>query len=696
MEGLENDLSEIVGERVTVSHFERSLYTGDLMPIPRIIKTLFKTMPDAVVKANTLEEVCAVLSYCNRNNIPVVPRGAGTSGLLGAVPKKGGVVLDLRNLSKVIGIDKDKETVTTETGITWWELDRELRIEGLTLRSYPSSARSATVAGWIMGNGLGIGTLKYGPVSEQIISAELVLADGTVKEYTKGQGLEWFMESEGILGIITKVCLRVRRLPQSISHHLIYFEDIKDLFDFVNSLVNTSPYPYAEEFFDHQYLNLLRESGYEVTDFGPGSGTVLVTYEGEKEEVEEGGKVVERLIPQFHGKEIEGGEGEWQHRFNMLRVRRAVPTVIPSSVHVPLSNLNQFYPGMNKLKKRPIGLLGHVISNSEVMLMPMVATNEKKTTEFVLALHTPRELSNLAVSVGGKPGGGLGVWNAPYKKQIFSKEKLEEVKEKKKELDARGTLNPGMWLDSPLFLNPGIYQIAMTVASIVDKIIPSKVRKPELPEFLEEISTCSQCGYCMNYCPTRQEWISSTPRGRILMTKELLGGQSLQHQKVTTEYLNAIFQCTLCGRCKVDCNVDIKSPALWRDLRSELVKHGFELESLKGLASSIDQTHNVVSRPNEQRGRWTSRLTLPYELDKKEKTKVIYFVGCTVSFYPMVQDIARSFAQILDTVGIDFAIMSGEEWCCGFPLLVAGYKEETVKVMRHNIDKVKEMGADTR
>lgn len=685
---LENGLREIVGERVTTNSFERWFYTSDLMSIPKVIKALFKTMPDAVVKANIVEEVCSILSYCTRNGIPVVPRGAGTSGLFGAVPKKGGVVLDLRNLSGVIEIDRNGETVTTEAGITWWELDRRLGIQGLTLRSYPSSARSATVAGWIMGNGLGIGTLKYGPVSEQLLSAEVVLADGTVKEYIRGQGLEWFMESEGVLGIITKVCLRVRLLPQSTSHQLIYFEDMKDLFGVVNPLANTSPCPYAVEIFDHKYLDLIKESGYQVTDFGPRGGTVLVTYEGEKEEVEEGKRAVERLELQFHGEEREGAEEEWQQRFNMLRVRRAAPTVIPSSVHIPLGNLNQFYLGLDKLKKRPIGLLGHVTSNSDCMAMPMVVTNEKKLVEYILALHTPREISNLALSLGGKPGGGLGVWNAPYKKQILSKPKLAEIKKRKKELDSKGILNPGMWLNPPLFLNPVIYQIAMAAVSIIDRIIPGKVSKREIPAFLEEISACSQCGYCMNYCPTKQEWLSTTPRGRILMTKN-----SRNPKKITQDYVRAIFDCSLCGRCKVDCSVDIKSPQMWVDLRADLVKNGFELECLKALTTNIEQTYNIASKPNDQRANWTRRLKLPYELEKKTKAKVVYYVGCITSFYPMVHDIARSFVQILSMAGIDFTILGGREWCCGYPLLSAGYKEAAAKSMEHNIDIIKEIGA---
>jgi Fe-S oxidoreductase/FAD/FMN-containing dehydrogenase len=685
---LENDLREIVGERVTTSHFERWFYTSDLIPVPNWVKSLFKTMPTAVVKPKTVLEIGAILSYCSRNQIPVVPRGGGSSALFGAVPKKGGIVLDLTDLSQVIKVNKDGELVTTEAGITWWELDKSLKKEDLTLRSYPSSARSATVGGWIMGSGLGIGSLKYGPVFEQITWAEVVLSDGTVKEYTKGQGLEWFFETEGILGIVTKVCLRVRRLPESTSHHLLYFGDIKDLFDFVNALANTSPCPYAIEIFDHKYLGLLKAADYKITDFGSNSAVVLVTYEGDREEVDKGRRVVEKLAGQFNGETREGAEEEWKQRFNMLRVRRAVPTVIPSSVHVPLTSLNQFYSGLNKLKKRPIGLLGHVVSNSEGMLMPMLVSNENKVIEYTFALHTPREISNLALSLGGKPGGGLGVWNAPYKNKILSKQKVEEIKKRKRELDSKGILNPGMWLDPPLLFRPSVYQSAMAVTSILDRFLPTSVGKPEEQGFTREFAACVQCGYCMGYCPTRQQWLSTTPRGRILMTKNLWNSK-----KITQDYVKSIFQCSLCGRCKVDCSVDIKSPGMWVELRSELVKIGFELDSLKAVTATIDETHNIAAKPNEQRAGWTRRLKLPYELEKKAGAEVIYFVGCLTSFYPMVQDIARSFAQILDSSGVDFTILGGEEWCCGYPLISAGHKEAAVKSMEHNIDRIKEMGA---
>ena len=692
---LEKDLKGIVGDRVTTSEFERWFYTSDIMHIPRGIRALFKTMPSAIVRPATADQVSAIISYCQQHAIPVVPRGAGSSGLFGVVPKKGGLVLDLMDLVQVMEVDTGQEAVTAEAGVTWWQLERRLNQRGLSLRSYPSSARAATLGGWVMTSGLGIGSLKYGPVFGHLLSAEVVLADGSVREYAVGGGLERFFETEGMLGILTKLTLKVRKIPELTSHHLVYFDDMKNLFQALIFLANTEPCPYSIEVLDHKYLALLNASGYAVTDFSPGSGLLLATYDGEREEVEEGKRHLEKLASLYRGVEREGAEREWQQRFNMLRVKRAVPSIIPSSVYVPLDSVERFYSGLERLSKRSVGLLGHVISNSECNLMPMVATDEKRAMEYVFALHTPREVSNLALSLGGRPGGGIGVWNAPYKNELLGKGRIAEIKRIKDELDPKKIMNPGMWLEPPFLFRPRVYQFVMGVASKLDRILPARIGKVEADGFEKEISTCVQCGYCMNFCPTRQGWLSSTPRGRILMTGKLFLEHPQRHKKLIPEYLERIFQCTLCGRCGVDCSVDIKSRPMWLGVRNYLTKNGLEIESLKSLTRVIDEMHNIAARPNEQRANWVSRLKLPYELRAKKTAELVYYVGCVASFFPMAQPAARAFAQILDAAGIDFAIVGGEEWCCGFPLMAAGLNEASEKFIRHNIERIEEMGAKT-
>lgn len=691
---LKEELKDIAGDRVTTNPFERWFYTSDIMHIPGVIKWIVQSMPSAVVKPADTQQVSAVMQYCYQKRIPIVPRGAGTSGLFGSVPKHGGVVLDLTALNEIVNIDKDRDFVTAEAGVTWWQLEKELNLKGLSLMSYPSSALSATLGGWVMTGGLGIGSLKYGPVSGHVHSAEIVMPDGTVPEYTDGHLLKSLLSTEGMLAVITKLTLKVRKIPECSSHHLIYFNDIKDLFSITANLAHDGQCPYDLELMDSKYLNLLKTGGYAVTRFAEGGGVLLATYDGSSEEVGKGQDMLDRLVKLYHGNEREGAEAEWGQRFNMLRVKRAMPSLILASVYIPLREMGNFNAKLGNIKKRTMGLTGHAISSTECNLMPVIETDQRKTVEYLLSLHNPREISNLALSMGGKPGGGTGVWNAPYKNQILGKERIREIRELKALHDPLSILNPGMWNNPPLLFHPQVYQLAMGVASIADRL-PTRSGKMEPAGFKQELSNCVQCGYCMNYCPTKQTWLSSTPRGRILMTGELLKDGRKLDEAFKPDYLNRIFQCTLCGRCSIDCSVGIKSREMWLGVRDYLVKNGLQLESLKAMTAMVNDIHNISGRPNEQRINWTSRVKLPYDLKTKRKAEIVYFVGCVSSFFPVAQGVARAFVQIMDSAGLDFTIVGGDEWCCGFPLMSAGESASAEKCISHNIERLKEMGART-
>jgi len=685
---LERDLREIVGDRVATSGFERWFYTADFVPIPRWVTSFFTTMPAAVVKPRTAEEVGRLLRYCNDKNIPVVPRGAATSGLFGAVPKRGGVVLDLRGMSAVTEIDAAARSVTAQAGLTWWELGRRLEEAGLALKSYPSSARSATLGGWVMGSGLGIGSLPYGPVYDHILSMEVAFADGTVRTLSRGQGLDRLCGTEGTLGIVTAVSLAVRRAPEGVSSDLVCFGDMKDLFDFVRELAVGEELPYALEISDHRYLSLVRQAGYDVTDVPPGGGTVLVAWDSAEKGSGAGTKSVRTLASRHRGEMRDGADEEWNQRFNMLRIRRAAPTVLPVGVHVPLEGLDGFYTGLGRLRKRPLGFMGHVVSRDDCMVMSLLVTDRDDPVEFGLALTVPARIFALARSAGGRPAGGIGVWNAPYAGEVLSPERVDEIEKLKKELDPGGILNPGMWSGAPLPFRPVIHRVAMRMAAVLDRIHPER---PAPSGADTGFSACVQCGYCMDSCPTRGEWVSSTPRGRILMTREVLGKGPA---KATPEYLKSVFACTLCGRCAVDCSVSIDSPGMWIDLRSDLVGKGMELDCLKAVAAVVNATHNTAGKPNDQRANWARRLRLRPD-DHRTQGRIVYFTGCVTSFFPMVQDIARSFVRIADEARFDVTLLGGQEWCCGYPLISAGHRDAAAAAMRHNIDAVKATGAKT-
>ena len=695
---LERDLMELVGDRVTTDEFERWFYRSDMAPIPAEFKTLFHTMPSAVVRPITGEEVSKVVAYCNERGIPVVPRGGGSSGLLGSVPKKGGIVLDLLGLSEVIEMNETGKTVVAEAGITWWNLDGRLRKRGLTVKSYPSSAKSATVGGWIMTSGEGIGSLKYSRVHDQIPWADVVLPDGSIKRFSKGRGLHDFFQSEGIFGIMTKVELEVRDIPNAASRQLIYFSKIESLLEAAATLVRIEPRPYSIEVFDHHYLSLVKASGYHTPDFEAGSGFALVAFEGEKEEIDQGRRKLGKLLGAIGGVEKEGAEQEWEQRLFLFRVRRAVPTIMLSDAVIPIDKLRSFYSGLGKLRKRTMSLVGYITSTEEVTFLPMYVTDERKLIEFAFSLHTPRDIADLALDVGGYPGGGLGVWNAPYKSKVLSSEERARRKDRKRAFDPKNIMNPGMWIDGPIISSSAFYRFATSILSLGDRALPKRtenVGEIAYEDFIEEARACVQCGYCVSVCPTNQGWLSTTPRGKLLALKNFFLDRSYNQRKITQEFVNRVYECTMCGRCEEDCTVRIRSPELWESLRCDLQGNGFSLDPIESLVNVLVDNRNAAGKALGKQGDWLRRARLSFNPTEREKAKVVYFVGCNTAYFSMAHPIAQSLAQILDVMREDFATMGGEEWCCGFPLLVAGKHNRAREFVRHNIDKVKELGAET-
>ena len=686
-------LKKIGNSHLTTNAFDCLPYSGDILYLPNLVKRMMDPFPIAIARPTKVTQIAEIVEFCNSNRIPVIARGGGSSGLFASVPKKGGLVLETLDLKTIIDIDREQETVTVQAGITWWELEKNLNKKGLTLRSYPSSAPSATVGGWVMTSGLGIGSLKYGSVFDQIISLDIVDANGKIKEYNQNTGMEQFYESEGMLGIVTQLELKVRSIPEYIAHHLYSFNSIDCLFQAISIITQFENIPYSIEFFDGKYVSMLKNSGYTVKEVTPEGGILLVTLDGTERNVSRS----ELSLKTISNTSTELGRAEadaqWKERFNILKVRRSAPSMFPCSVYSPLQQLPTLYKQVNKRNKRIGGTVGFIVTKDQCNFMPMIVTNEKHPIEYMFSLHTPREVSNLAISLGGKPGGGVGVWNAPYRTNIFGKQRFSKFKDYKRIVDINNTFNPGSWLDPPVLFTPTVYQATMQVASLLDRVLPDDQKPKDSAGYQAELNNCVQCGYCVNFCPTKQDWLSATPRGRILAMRELLRIKS--NTKFNLEIANQVYECTMCGRCGTGCSVDIQSREMWLGVRHHLNTLGLTPNSLKQVINTVDNHHNIAGRSNDLRANWVNRTKLPYDLKNKKKAPIVYFVGCVASFFPSAQSPARAFVQILNQAGIDFTIAAGEEWCCGFPTLVAGDKDVTRKTFQHNIDRIKDIGAST-
>lgn len=209
----------------------------------------------------------------------------------------------------------------------------------------------------------------------------------------------------------------------------------------------------------------------------------------------------------------------------------------------------------------------------------------------------------------------------------------------------------------------------------------------------DEVAKCNKCGFCLPSCPIYlvEKTEPASPRGRNAITRAVIEGRL----EWSPEIEKSIFSCLGCGACTAACFPKVETKDLVFRNRECLVGEGIYPKIADHLAKTLDGAHNISDDDNEERGEWQELIKdLPEHAFEKEHAEVIFFVGCVASFYPMVQRIPVNMAKIMDKAGVDFSILGGEEWCCGFPLIGAGMPEKMQTLMEHNLNKVKEVGAE--
>lgn len=192
-------------------------------------------LPYFIVQPKTTEEVSKVMKICHSYKVPVVPRGGGSGTQGGAATLYGGILLDLTKMDEIIDIDKTSLILTAQPGINGRVLEDELNKHGLMLAHYPSSVDIATLGGYIAARGSGVMSTKYGKAEDMVLSVELVLPDGRIVEtlsvpnHASGPGLlQLFVGSEGTLGVITKIRMRLDPIPEKRLFRMIKFNNIHE------------------------------------------------------------------------------------------------------------------------------------------------------------------------------------------------------------------------------------------------------------------------------------------------------------------------------------------------------------------------------------------------------------------------------------------------------------------------------------
>ena len=285
------------------------------------------------------------------------------------------------------------------------------------------------------------------------------------------------------------------------------------------------------------------------------------------------------------------------------------------------------------------------------------------------------------------------------------------------------SLNYPLWSVSGLFLatlvafipyNKKLWHILTIPVVMFINLMPEQAFKPgtqktPLPLSVKDLialDSCVKCGSCVDVCPiyAQTQQLENTMGGFFTNLKSfirkayglpmILFGPT-KTENIPKEYSEHSYLCTLCGRCAMVCPAFIDTKGLRMSARGFMVEKGVYPHIMNQVAETLNRVHNISGEPSEDRPMWVQALSeAPKDMFQRERAKVVYFVGCVASYFPMTKRIPQSFVQIMDKAGVDFTLLGGEEWCCGFPLIAAGMKKDAEVLIQHNLEKVKEKGAE--
>jgi D-lactate dehydrogenase (cytochrome) len=439
-------LREIVGqEHVSTDELDLVCYSRDMAPMPDdLLKTYGVTPPEAVVRPGTTVEVAAILRWAADSGIPVTPRAGGSWALGGTIPVEGGVVIDLSRMDQVLEINEADGWVRVGGCLTWKRLLDVLERQGLRLGTYPSSAPSAAVAGFIATGGSGgIGASLHGPVGDQVLSLAVALTDGRVVE-TDPWSSWLFTGSEGTLGVICEVVLKV--FPAEPMYQAMLAFDgadwgLEEAWKAFGRLYELRPYFLT--CLDQGFANALnRAAGDDAHHALPEKTVAFVAcFVGSEGELAKIKKEIEGSWPEALC-DPELARHEWEGRFDaVLATKKLGPTIFSPEIQVPISELPAVFDRLERVVgKRDHAVEGMAIGGGVVTILPVIYTDERDASDFLEVFAYTRDIVDIAYGHGGTVY-GVGLHNSGHVGKTHRRG-LAAMRMIRSEIEPSNVLNP--------------------------------------------------------------------------------------------------------------------------------------------------------------------------------------------------------------------------------------------------------------
>lgn len=320
-----SELADIAGaEDVSIREVDRLAYASDYCWLPQmwLDRGEAAPTPDVIVHPESAQEVGRILRVANRFRVPVIPYGGGSGTQGGTVPLYGGILMDLKKMNRLVRVDEKSLTVTAQAGINLQHLEDALNARGLTLPHYPASHYVATLGGCIAARGTGTISTKYGKAEDMVVAIEVVLPTGEAMRtlptpnHACGPGLlQLFVGSEGTLGVLTEITMRIDPLPEVRRFNGFLFEDLEKAVEAGRRIMTARLRPCVIRLYDPPSTEhfIKRVLGLDVK-----GSYMVVGVDGPRAMVDVEEAEIFRICREAAGKDLgrEAGEHWWKHRYD--------------------------------------------------------------------------------------------------------------------------------------------------------------------------------------------------------------------------------------------------------------------------------------------------------------------------------------------------------------------------------------------
>lgn len=447
-----NKLESILGSKYVLSSKEDIYsYTFDCN-----CQITAKEQPIAIVLPQTIEEVQEIAKLCNKNNIPMIARGASTNHVGGCVAKNGGILIHFSRMNKILEISNENLNAIVQPGVTVGEIQQKCEAKGLFYPPDPSNLKVSTIGGALALSSGGPRGLKYGTAKDYVLNLKVVLADGTLietgsncsKNVTGLNLTQLFVGSEGTLGIIVEATLKLIPKPQTSKIMLAYFKTIESASYAVNKILESGITPAVIDLLDRFTLQTIEDfkpSGLKTDN----EAMLFIELDGSIKSVEENELLISKLLTDAYIEQIKTQEQAqifWTARRAAFGATSKLKgNVITEDVVVPRTQIPSLVKGIKEINQKyklTACIMGHAGDGN---IHPNYALDFDDLEEMTRFYKAKDELFALALKLGGTLSGehGIGFEKASYLKNALGIKVYTISKQIKTIFDPKNIMNPG-------------------------------------------------------------------------------------------------------------------------------------------------------------------------------------------------------------------------------------------------------------